>query len=99
MTTRFELHLVGMDVPEGLIDADRLVEIVRSLQDMATRLGRLETTSAQTGRPSRELDRVATRGSDWSEAARRLLLSDTVIPTLCRSVSRTRSRSIADSGS
>lgn len=60
MTTRFELHLVGMDVPEGLIDADRLVEIVRSLQDMATRLGRLETTSAQTGRPSRELDRVAT---------------------------------------
>lgn len=59
MAKRFELHLVGMDAPEGLIDADRLVEIVKSLQEMATRLGRVETDSAVNGRPSKELDRVA----------------------------------------
>ena len=59
MAKRFELHLEGIDAPEGLIDADRLVEIVRSLQEMATRLGRMETDSAHRGRPSRSLDRVA----------------------------------------
>lgn len=59
MPKRFELHLVDMDAPEGLIDADRLVEIVTSLQEMATRLGRLETNSALRGRPPRGLDRVA----------------------------------------
>ncbi len=59
MAKRFELHLEGMDAPEGLIDADRLVEIVNGLQEMATRLGRIETDSAQRGRPSRNLDRVA----------------------------------------
>lgn len=60
MAERFELHLMGMDVPEGLIDADRLVEIVKSLQEMATRIGRVETDSARVGRPSRDLERVAT---------------------------------------
>lgn len=59
MAKRFELHLEGMDAPEGLIDADRLVEIVTSLQEMATRLGRPETDSATRGRPNRNLDRVA----------------------------------------
>jgi hypothetical protein len=59
MAKRFELHLEGMDVPEGLIDADRLVEIVKSLQEMATRLGRFETDSATRGRPNKNLDRVA----------------------------------------
>lgn len=59
MAKRFELHLEGMDAPEGLIDADRLVEIVKSLQEMATRLGRIETESAPTGRPSKSLGRVA----------------------------------------
>lgn len=59
MPRRFELHLVDMSAPEGLIDADRLVEIVTSLQEMATRLGRLETGSAVRGRPSGGLDRVA----------------------------------------
>lgn len=59
MTKRFELHLEGMDAPEGLIDAGRLVEIVKSLQEMATRLGRIETGSALKGRPSKTLDRVA----------------------------------------
>lgn len=59
MARRFELHLEGMDVPDGLIDADRLVEIVKSLQEMATRLGRIETDAAQKGRPSKNLDRVA----------------------------------------
>lgn len=59
MPTRFELHLKGMDAPEGLIDADRLVEIVRSLQEMATRLGRIETDSASRGRPSKSVERVA----------------------------------------
>ncbi len=57
---RFELHLDGMDTPEGFIDADRLVEIVGSMQEMATRLGRFETESAARGRPSRDLERVAT---------------------------------------
>lgn len=59
MAKRFELHLLGMDEPEGLIDADRLVEIVGSLQAMATRLARIETDSARKGRPSKSLDRVA----------------------------------------
>lgn len=59
MAKRFELHLEGMNAPEGLIDADRLVEIVKSLQEMTTRLGRIETDSAQRGRPSKNLDRVA----------------------------------------
>lgn len=59
MSKRFELHLEGMDAPGGLIDADRLVEIVKSLQAIATRLGRIETDSAQRGRPSKNLDRVA----------------------------------------
>ncbi len=59
MAKRFELHLEGMDAPEGLIDAGRLVEIVKSLQEIARRLGRIETDSAHTGRPNRHLDRVA----------------------------------------
>lgn len=59
MAKRFELHLEGMDAPEGLIDADRLVEIVKSLQEMATRLGRFETDSAARGRPNKSLERVA----------------------------------------
>lgn len=59
MAKRIELHLEGMDAPAGLIDADRLVEIVKSLQEMATRLGRIETDSAQRGRPSKNLERVA----------------------------------------
>lgn len=59
MTTRFEIHLEGMNLPEGLIDADRLVEIVKSLQEMATRVGRIVTDAAHTGRPSKDLDRVA----------------------------------------
>lgn len=59
MAKRFELHLGGMDAPAGLIDADRLVEVVRCLQDMATRIGRLETDSAPKGRPSKNLSRVA----------------------------------------
>lgn len=59
MAKRFELHLTGMDMPAGLIDADHLVEIVSSLQEMAIRLGRTATNSAAKGRPSRNLDRVA----------------------------------------
>lgn len=59
MVKRFEFHMEGLDAPEGLIDADRLVEIVRSLQEMAIRLGRIETDSAPLGRPSKSLDRVA----------------------------------------
>ncbi|MGK2932102.1 MAG: hypothetical protein ACSLFD_04955 [Solirubrobacterales bacterium] len=59
MAKRFEFHLEGMDAPEGLIDADRLVEIVKSLQEMTVRLGRIETESAPSGRPSKSLDRVA----------------------------------------
>jgi hypothetical protein len=59
MAKRFEIHLEGMDAPEGLIDADRLIEIVRSLQDIATRLGRIQTESADRGRPSKLLERVA----------------------------------------
>ena len=59
MAKRFELHLLGMDEPEGLIDADRLVEIVGSLQAIATRLSRIETDSARKGRPSKNVARVA----------------------------------------
>jgi hypothetical protein len=59
MAKRFELHLEGMDAPEGLMDADHLVEIVKCLRDLATRIGRIETKSAERGRPNRNLDRVA----------------------------------------
>lgn len=59
MAKRFELHLQGMEEPPGLIDADHLVDIVQSLQAVATRLGRIETESARKGRPSKNLDRVA----------------------------------------
>lgn len=59
MAKRFELHLLGMDTPEGFIDADRLIEIVTSLQEMSTRLGRMELDAARMGRPSKHVDRVA----------------------------------------
>jgi len=58
MATRFEIHLQGMDVPEGLIDADRLMDIVRSLQEMASRLGRQVMGAPERGRPSKQLDNL-----------------------------------------
>ncbi len=59
MVKRFELHLGGMNAPEGLIDADRLIDIVKALQAVAIGLGRIATESQARGRPSRNLDRVA----------------------------------------
>lgn len=59
MLKRLELRLEGMNVPGGLIAADRLVDIVKSLQGMTVGLARIETASAPKGRPSKHLDRVA----------------------------------------
>lgn len=58
MSTQFELRLVGADAPPGELDAADLLAIVGSLQQISTRLGRVETDAAPRGRPSREVQRV-----------------------------------------
>lgn len=58
MSTKFELRLVGADAPAGELDAADLLAIVQSLQQISTRLGRVETDSAARGRPSRDVQRV-----------------------------------------
>lgn len=58
MSMQFELRLVGVDAPDGELDAADLLAIVASLQQISTRLGRAETDAAARGRPSRAVQRV-----------------------------------------
>lgn len=48
-----------MDAPDGLIDADRLVELVRAMRNLATGIARVELDSPHRGRPSIEQQRLA----------------------------------------
>lgn len=59
MTTQFEFRLIGVDAPEGELDADQLLAIVQSLKDIATKLGRSETDAESLGRPPKRVERVA----------------------------------------
>lgn len=59
MNTRFEFRLIGAEVPEGQIDVDDVVAILLRLQELATRVGRVDTEAAERGRPSRTLAEVA----------------------------------------
>lgn len=56
MTKKFELRLIGADAPDGQLDATDLIAIISSLQEIALRLGRPATDSAERGRPSQLLD-------------------------------------------
>lgn len=59
MATQFEFRLVGADSPSGELEADQLIAIVRSLKEVATRLGRAETDAEVKGRPPKRTQRVA----------------------------------------
>lgn len=59
MNTRFEFRLVDADAPAGEIDVDDVVAILQRLQELATRVGRIETQAAERGRPARVLTEVA----------------------------------------
>lgn len=59
MTTQFEFRLIGVDAPQGELDADQLLAIVQSLKDIATKLGRSETDAELLGRPPKRVKRVA----------------------------------------
>ncbi len=59
MTTQFEFHLVGADAPEGELDADQLIAIVGSLKEVATKIGRSETSAEPVGRAPERVQQVA----------------------------------------
>jgi len=59
MATQFEFRLVGTDLPQGQIDVDDAVSILQKLQELATKIGRVETGSSPHGRPGRMVERVA----------------------------------------
>lgn len=59
MTKQFELRLIGAEAPDGQLDAAHLISILSDLQELAVRLGRPVTDSAEVGRPSQLLDQVA----------------------------------------
>lgn len=59
MTTQFEFRLIGADAPAGELDADHLVALVTSLQDVATAIGRGETDAEPIGRPPKRTKRVS----------------------------------------
>jgi len=59
MSIQFELQLKGVSAPEGEIDADHLLAIVQSLKEIATKIGRAETSAEPVGRPPRRVERVA----------------------------------------
>ncbi|MEO6532051.1 MAG: hypothetical protein ABIO06_00600 [Pseudolysinimonas sp.] len=59
MSTQFELRLIGADAPQGQINVDDVVGILQKLQELATKIGRVETEAADRGRPSKQVERVA----------------------------------------
>lgn len=59
MTTPFEFRLVGVDAPQGQINVDDVVAILQKLQELATKIGRVETDAAERGRPGKKVERVA----------------------------------------
>jgi hypothetical protein len=59
MTTQFEFRLIGADTPKGQIDVDDAVAILQKLQELATKIGRVETGAEQRGRPGKKVERVA----------------------------------------
>lgn len=59
MTTNFDFHLFGAEAPEGELDADDLIALVESVQEIATRIGRIETNAERLGRAPRRTQRVA----------------------------------------
>lgn len=59
MSAQFELHLTGANSPAGELDADHLLAIVKSLNDIARRIGRLETGAERLGRAPNHTQRVA----------------------------------------
>ena len=59
MTTQFEFRLIGADAPQGQINVDDVVAILQKLQELATKIGRVETDAAERGRPGKKVERVA----------------------------------------
>lgn len=59
MSTQFELHLKGANAPEGELDADHLLAIVQSLKEIATKIGRVETSAEPVGQAPKRVQRVA----------------------------------------
>lgn len=59
MTTQFEFRLIGAETPQGQIDVDDAVAILQKLQELATKVGRVETGAEQHGRPGKKVERVA----------------------------------------
>lgn len=59
MTTQFEFHLKGGSAPDGELEADQLIAVVSSLQEVATRIGRVETAAEPVGRTPKRTQRVA----------------------------------------
>jgi hypothetical protein len=59
VSKQFEFHLTGTGTLDGELDADDLLAIVRSLKDVATRIGRAEADAERVGRTPRRVREVA----------------------------------------
>lgn len=59
MSERFEFQLIGANAPKGELDADHLIALVRGIRDVTLALGRQVLDSSLSGRPSKELERIA----------------------------------------
>lgn len=79
MTTNFEFRLIGADWPDGQIDADQLVAIVSSLQELVTRLGRVEVDAEPLGRPPKKVARVAKLRIGLAPGSTRILVERSVV--------------------
>lgn len=59
MATQFEFRLIGADMPEGQIDFDDAIALMQKLQELATKIGRVEVGAKHRGRPSDKVEQVA----------------------------------------
>ncbi len=74
MTAQFEFRLMGTRVPEGQLDAEKLLALVRGLQDVAMKIGRVETEAEPVGRAPKRVHRVASLLIGLQPGSTRLLV-------------------------
>lgn len=59
MPMQFDFHLIGANAPEGELPAEQLLELVESVKELATKIGRVETRAEPVGRAPRRTLQVA----------------------------------------
>lgn len=74
MSKQFELRLIDGNAPAGELEAEDLIAIVRSLKDVAVKLGRVETAAQAVGRPPRRTQQAARLAVGLAQGSTRVLI-------------------------